>query len=689
MLLRSVAVFCLLACATLAGAKEGVANTTASDRRVWRAGVETAATPYTFQNAEGQPDGYSVELLREAAASQGIEVQFLLMDWPRLLEEFKAGRLEVICNVASTPERRTYIDFSTSTMTMRSRLFRRTEGPEVHTEQDLRGLRVAVPPKSRADEYLGGGKYGLSIVPVASLAECVHALHEGRVDVVFATELVTQAVIRERGYTNIVATNLDFPDLDYRMHFGVPKNQPRLLEQLNEGLAAVHKNGRFDQLQEKWLGHLSRRPLHLRDLQPYLLAFGTVVVVALGVFIWQRALLRRISAQAQSLRENEQRLQLVFEGSQDGFWDWEVTSGHIFRSPRWASMLGYSLDEIGLSRQSFVELVHPDDRSMLDEDYQRLLQGEDHFNLEFRMRTKSGEWKWILDRGKVVARDPLTGAPSRITGTHTDITPRKLAEEQADRLEHKMQETQKLESLGLLAGGIAHDFNNLLTVILGNSALARMEAGESTANRERLDSVVQAAQRAAELCHQLLAYAGRASYTVENIVLNDLVAETARLAEMSIGKHATLQLELGAGIPLLEGDAAQLRQVVMNLVINAAESFGIKSGTIKIQTTVAPPPGGESPASTSAREDRAEFICLSVSDTGCGMPPEVVARVFDPFFSTKFTGRGLGLAAVLGIVRAHRGTVKVESAPGKGSTFRVYFPALRIFAKPSSPPSSA
>jgi signal transduction histidine kinase len=292
-----------------------------------------------------------------------------------------------------------------------------------------------------------------------------------------------------------------------------------------------------------------------------------------------------------------------------------------------------------------------------------------------RMRTKTGAWKWILDRGKVVARDPATGTPLRISGTHTDITDRKRAEEESDKLQHKMEEAQKLESLGVLAGGIAHDFNNLLTVILGNSTLARLESGESPANQARLDAIVTSAHRAAELCHQLLAYAGKGSYSIDRINLNEMVAETTRLLELSISKQAKLEFALAASLPRIEADPSQIRQVIMNLVINASEALTETRGVIRISTKVVTLPLPEAAGSSSPSETApGDYICVEVADTGSGMTPEVLARIFDPFFTTKFTGRGLGLAAVIGIVRTHRGTLKVDSTPGKGSVFRIYLP---------------
>ncbi len=252
---------------------------------------------------------------------------------------------------------------------------------------------------------------------------------------------------------------------------------------------------------------------------------------------------------------------------------------------------------------------------------------------------------------------------------------RASAEEERKRMETKLQETQKLESLGVLAGGIAHDFNNLLTSILGNASLARLDTPPRSPVEQCLEQIERTSLRAAELCKQMLAYAGKGRFVVRLIDLSKLVEDTAHLLQISISKKAVLRFDLAAGLPPVMADASQLRQIVMNLVINASEAIGDRSGVIALHTGL-------------VRADRryladtwlapglpeGDYAFLEVSDSGSGMTPELKARIFEPFFTTKFTGRGLGLAAVLGIVRSHNGTLKVYSEPGKGSTFKLLLP---------------
>ena len=244
------------------------------------------------------------------------------------------------------------------------------------------------------------------------------------------------------------------------------------------------------------------------------------------------------------------------------------------------------------------------------------------------------------------------------------------------RLESQMQRTQKLESLGVLSGGIAHDFNNLLTGILGNADIAFRSLPEGSRERDLLDQVKSAAEAAADLTGQLLAYSGRGSYRMEPVDLSGLVAEMGRLLGSSISKKVRLDYDLERELPLVEVDPTQIRQVVMNLITNASEAIGDAPGDVRLQTG-SMYVGREKLVQSYTHDDLppGEYVFVEVADTGCGMSEETLQNIFDPFFTTKFTGRGLGLAALLGIVRRHRGTIFVSSQLGAGTTFRVLLPA--------------
>ena len=384
---------------------------------------------------------------------------------------------------------------------------------------------------------------------------------------------------------------------------------------------------------------------------------------------------------AKELREAQLRLIDHVENSPLAVIEWDPD----FRIGRWAgqaaAIFGWNSEEVSGRHFGEFAFVHPDDQALVNNVVARLLDGRDRRNtVTNRNLTKSGGVVHTMWQNSVL--HDSSGRIISILSLVQDVTDRVVAEEAgrkaaAERraLDRKLQETQKLESLGILAGGIAHDFNNLLGAVLGNASLARMDLAQDSPGQPFLAQIEIAAHRAAELCKQMLAYSGKGHFVVRQLDLNALIEDTTRLLQVSISKRAVLQFQLAASLPAVLGDATQLRQVVMNLVINASEALGDTSGFISLSTGV-------------TRADRAylagtffapdlpegDYVFLEIADTGAGMPPEVLGRIFDPFYTTKFTGRGLGLAAVLGIVRGHEGALTAASERGRGTTFRILLP---------------
>jgi nitrogen-specific signal transduction histidine kinase/CheY-like chemotaxis protein len=271
-------------------------------------------------------------------------------------------------------------------------------------------------------------------------------------------------------------------------------------------------------------------------------------------------------------------------------------------------------------------------------------------------------------------------------GVVIDITTRKKLEEEQRSLAQKLQHAQKLESLAALAGGIAHDFNNLLVGVLGNADLAATEVNSTSAANGYLDEIRAASLSAKALTTQMLAYSGKGRFLVEPINLNEVVESMSHLIEVSCSKKVYLNYNLVPDLPLVSVDVNQIRQLVMNLATNASEAIGDKNGMVTIATGTID--ADETYLATTEVHDalhKGVYVYIEVADTGCGMDDETKGKLFDPFFSTKFAGRGLGLAASLGIVRGHNGTIKVYSELGKGSTFMVLFPATEASAKNSAP----
>jgi PAS domain S-box-containing protein len=378
---------------------------------------------------------------------------------------------------------------------------------------------------------------------------------------------------------------------------------------------------------------------------------------------------------ADALRASEARYRLLFERNLAGVVrsraDGQVLDcndsfvrlvGHATR----AEVLGRAMGDFFLERADREALLGP------------LRERDARASHECRLRRRDGSPVWVLAGVSVLGGEE--GEPG-LQEVFIDITRRKRAEEERRKLEARVQHDQRLESLGVLAGGIAHDFNNLLTVILANTGLALLGLPPDAPARHALGQIEQAALRAADLTRQMLAYSGRGRFVIQPVDLSRVVEEMAGLLQTTLPKGATLRCDGAPGLPAVEADPAQVRQVALNLITNAADALGDAAGVIAVRTGVVHAERAYL-ASAHGREDLPEgpYAYLEVSDSGCGMDAATAARVFEPFFTTKFIGRGLGLAAVLGIMQGHRGAIHIVSAPGQGSTFRALFPCLAAAA---------
>ncbi|MBC8089973.1 MAG: response regulator [Phycisphaerae bacterium] len=406
-------------------------------------------------------------------------------------------------------------------------------------------------------------------------------------------------------------------------------------------------------------------------------AVALVIGVAVLLLLRERRQLQNAKQSLARLAESEERLAAALRGSDDGVWDWDIVTDRRWYAPRWWTMLGYEPNELPSDDALWESLAHPDDKDRLAAATSLLLSSTaDQYVHEFTLRHKAGHWVPILARG-YIQRDE-SGKPIRLSGTNTDLTERRRVAQERETFERKLQESQKLESLGVLAGGIAHDFNNLLTGVLGNASLAMHEVSPGSNAYTYLTEINDAASRAAELCRQMLAYSGRGRFVVTRTLINPVIEQTAQLLQLSIDKHAVLRFELGRALPPVEVDVTQVRQALMNLVVNASEAQSDAGGVITVSTGITNVDAAYlNSAQLASALEPGEFVHIEVTDTGSGMTPDVLARIFEPFYSTKFTGRGLGLAAVLGIVRGHRGSLKVYSEAGRGSTFKLLFPSMR------------
>ncbi|MDE3198710.1 MAG: GAF domain-containing protein [Acidobacteriota bacterium] len=399
-----------------------------------------------------------------------------------------------------------------------------------------------------------------------------------------------------------------------------------------------------------------RKPYDKRDLA---LAEELAARAALAI---HSARLHRVVA------ESAERLRISADAADLGIFDWDLETGSVlWENHRMFEIFGRDpVDGPIREEEFFNNFLHSADREPFRRNLTVRLQGDAKFQMMCRIVRGDGEQRVVEFSGRVDL--PGASARKRLIGVVADVTERR-------RLEERLREAAKLESIGLLAGGVAHDFNNLLTGIMGHASLALEFLEPEHPARSMVRNALTAGERAAVLTRQMLAYSGRGKFVLKPIDLSELVREIEGLIGISTPGNAEVSLDLAGGLPEVYADPAEMQQLVMNLIINAVESLEGRPGRVSVRTALCELGGDRVERMPETFEIRpGRYVQLEVSDTGCGMTKETLGRIFDPFFTTKFTGRGLGLSAAQGIVRGHKGSIEVESEIGRGTTFRVFLP---------------
>jgi two-component system cell cycle sensor histidine kinase/response regulator CckA len=390
----------------------------------------------------------------------------------------------------------------------------------------------------------------------------------------------------------------------------------------------------------------------------------TIPILLLAVLVEQQ---RRTE---ESLRESEERFRNMANAAPVMIWVSGLDKLYSFFNKGWLTFTGRTVEqELGFGWASG---VHSDDRDRCLSIYFSSFDAHRDFHIEYRLRRSDGEYRWVLNSG-MPRISPVTGFAGYI-GSCIDITDVKRTQEDALAL-------QKLESIGVLAGGIAHDFNNLLGSVLALAELATTELAVGSSPDEEIQRIGSVARRGSEIVRELMIYSGQDTANLEPIDISQLVVESMELIQVSISKHSVLRTDLKTDLPSVRCNAQQIRQIVMNLIINASEAIGEKGGVIDVTTSHLV--SGKNLALNNTDLPVGDYLRLAVSDTGCGITEAVKAKIFDPFFTTKFPGRGMGLAVVQRIVRDHGGAINVVSAAGEGAIFEIFLPCVAEMAKSS------
>ncbi len=634
-----------------------------------KVGVLTDNPPYSYLNADGEIQGFVVDLMAGIERHMGMRLERVTGTTSEITRAFVEGRLDLLQSYAYFPSREDHADFSNRYLSLSGSIFVRKDGPQPKTFEELRGLKVLVHEGSLGHRLLVEAGYNDSVVLVPSVVQSLRMLNDGAGDATLVSRLSGLATIHTYRLDRLKPSGGPLPNYAVEYCFAVRDGDRALLAQLNEGLAILQRTGEYDEIYRRWFGHLDPRRYTAVDVVS---AIALGLAVAFAVTLWfyfrQRALHRRLGAQSAALERSEQLHRGVFDASPEGLALFTRDAGgalHLEQANRaFATLLrqGTGLPA-GLALRGLLPVGHS-----LVEQLERTLPGSGFAPAEHSLPSSADRPRWVRASGAPIGDGLLV--------VLSDITGEKAAQEQLIERERQLRQAQKLEAIGTLASGIAHDFNNILTSIGGNTELARLRLPSAHPVQEHLAEVTGATSRATALVRQILTFARQTESKRERLSATRLIAETC--AFLRAAAPSSLALEHRRIEPPLEidGDPTQLHQVLMNLGTNAVQAIGNRPGRLTFSEERAP--------------DGAP--CIVVSDTGPGMPPEVVARIFEPFFTTKSPteGTGLGLAVVHGIMEAHKGTVTVESRPGRGTTFRLRFPPVSPAAPrretPAPPP---
>jgi len=625
------------------------------------------------------PRGITIDYLTLIAELAGLQVEYVRAPWSEALELVKNRKgIDVMPLLTKLPRRQKYLRYTRNYSSYPIVIFTRKDSPFISELKDLRYSRIAVEKDFSMHYRLQRDMSGTKLTVVSSTPEALLALASGRADAYLGNLAVGSYLIQEHGLTNLkVAAPSPYGTHDQAI--GVRSDWPELAGILDKGLAAITHQGHF-QIRQRWLGVRYEHGVTAAKVWTWTLAVaGVACLILLAIFLWNRRLKREVVERRKvehELKESQGQLMEAQRLARLGTWRFDPATRRFLCSREMFRILGREPVPRGLSFDEVRAAIHPDEVTAFKSVVEAAREQSEPFDAEFWILRPDGTACYVICRGAPTELDAGSSLQGFI-GTCQDITPRKQREEERLKLEDKLRQTQKLESLGVLAGGIAHDFNNLLMAIMSNAEMILMDLpADSGEAEESTREVLKASKQAADLCSQMLAYSGRGKFVMKVLDVQSLVEEMLKMLHVSISKKARLRVNFATGLPPIEADPTQIRQVVMNLITNASEALGDEVGDIRITATQAPLEEVEQEGVLRGEElTPGTYVALGVCDSGCGMEGETLERLFEPFYSTKFSGRGLGMSAVLGIIRSHRGGIRVRSVPGQGSTFTVYIPA--------------
>ncbi|RJP74690.1 MAG: response regulator [Desulfobacteraceae bacterium] len=613
---------------------------------------------YRTDPKTGEPAGFAIDVMNRISRMSGIRIRYVTYaNWPDAFAALENGKAVLVPNLGITDERLRLYDFTLPYETFRISIFIRDSTVDIQEQGDIYGRKVAVVRKNQG-HVLMEEKGGSDLRIYNSVGEAFMALLSGNVEaLVYPEQLITEIAIRSGLEDQIRIVGKPLQEVKRAM--AVRKGHPELFGKLDNAVRQFVETPEYKTMYEKWFG----RPEPFWNGFRVAAVMGVVMVLAItGILAWRYVSILRLN---RSLTEAEKRFRGIVENSNAGYFFVDTKGRFRNVNQAWLKMHGYdSSDEV--IGQHFTLTQVEADLVTTGQNVEKLLAGISIPTGEASRRCKDGSVGYHTFSAQPVV---IQGKVAGLEGFIIDTNERR-------RFEAQTRLAQKTKSLGRMAGAIAHHYNNLMAIMMGNLELALEDLpGDSVMIRE-LEEAMFAARRASRLSTLMLAYLGQTAALRESMDLSRACREFLPELRAGMPKHLTLETDLPEPGPIIRANAGEIRQILENLVINAREAMGEQPGVISLSV------GNVLPADIPFTNRRpvdfqpgmSGYACLEVKDTGCGIEKDALENLFDPFYSTRLTGRGLGLPVVLGTLRAYGGCITVESAWGRGSTFRIFLP---------------
>lgn len=629
-------------------------------------GFDPNFPPFEFEDADGIPAGFNIDLIQAVGETMGLEIEFKASEWNSIRKHLESGEIQVSSGMCYSVERDRTLAFSAPHTQIYHAIFVR-KGSEIQSIGDLQGKEIIVERGDIMHDYVVAENITDRIVTVSNQPEALRLLASGMHDCALLARVHGIYSSEKFKLGNITTAGMPILPLDYS--FAVLKENRTLLTLLDEGLTITRATGKYRQLRDKWFGVYEASPTGsiVRTIGWVAAPFVILLVIA---WLWNWSLKSQIRQRTNEIMKAlamRKRVEVALRESEDKYREladllpqpvFEINEAGIMTFANRATFELYGVTPEDMARGlSFLDLIAPEDRKRVTRNFQMKLFGSKVAHNDYMAQKKDGTRFPILVYSNPIIR---SNKPVGLRGITLDMTERKIRE-------MEILKTQKLESLGVLAGGIAHDFNNILTAILGNLSLAKLLAAPGDRLHRKLDETEKATLRAKDLTQQLLTFSKGGAPIKKTMSISDIISDSAIFALR--GSNVGCEFRLPEDLWPVEADGNQISQVINNLVINAKQAMP-DGGIIEICAT-----------NLDIAEEGAlqlvpgRYVHLSLLDHGIGIAHDDIPRIFDPYFTTKISGSGLGLATVYSVINRHNGKITADSELGLGTTFHIYLPA--------------